>query len=183
MIGERSKADTSWWSLRPLAAADPPTTAGSPATWQGNPVDRFVYQKLVEKGLTPSPRADKRALIRRVTYDLTGLPPTPEEVEAFLADSSPDAYEKLVDRLLASPHYGEQWGRHWLDVVRFGESRGFERNEIIDNAWPFRDYVIRSFNEDKPFDQSDPRASGRRRDRQGPARHRGRRRLPGRRPV
>lgn len=152
VISERSKADASWWSLQPLAAAEPPEPVGIPAAWQSNPIDRFVYAKLVEKGLSPSPPADKRTLIRRVTYDLTGLPPTPEGVEAFLADTSPDAYEKLVDRLLASPHYGEQWGRHWLDVVRFGESRGFERNEIIDNAWPFRDYVIRSFNDDKPFD-------------------------------
>jgi hypothetical protein len=87
-----------------------------------------------------------------VTYGLTGLPPTPDEVDAFLADDSPDAYERLVDRLLASPHYGEHWGRHWLDVVRFGESRGFERNEIVNNAWPYRDYVIRSLNDDKPFD-------------------------------
>ena len=109
--------------------------------------------KLFEKGLRPAPPADRRTLIRRVTYDLTGLPPTPEEVDAFVADSSPVAYERLVDRLLASPHYGERWGRHWLDVVRFGESVGFERNIIIDNAWPFRDHVIRSFNADKPFDQ------------------------------
>src|ERR1700712_1624192 len=100
-----------------------------------------------------SPETSKKKLIRRVTLDLTGLPPTPEEVDAFVADTSPDAYEKLVDRLLASPHYGEHWGRHWLDVVRFGESNGFERNFIIENAWPFRDYVIRSFNEDKPFNQ------------------------------
>ena len=91
--------------------------------------------------------------IRRAKYDLLGLPPTPEEVAAFLADTSPDAYEKLIDRLLQSPHYGERWGRHWLDVIRFGESIGFERNVIVDNAWPFRDYVIRSLNEDKPFDR------------------------------
>ncbi len=108
---------------------------------------------LKEKGLEPSPPADRRTLIRRLSYDLTGLPPTPEEIAAFEADPSPLAYEALVDRLLASPRYGEQWGRHWLDVVRFGESRGYERNEIIPNAWPFRDYVIRSFNEDKPFDR------------------------------
>ena len=92
-------------------------------------------------------------MIRRLSYDLTGLPPTPEEIAAFEADPSPTSYEALVDRLLASPRYGEQWGRHWLDVVRFGESRGYERNEIIPNAWPFRDYVIRSFNDDKPFDR------------------------------
>ena len=104
-------------------------------------------------GLQPNPPADRRTLIRRVTYDLTGLPPTIEEIEAFEADASPDAYEKLVDRLLASPRYGEHWGRHWLDVVRFGESTGFEVNHLIDNAWPFRDYVIQSLNDDKPFDR------------------------------
>jgi mono/diheme cytochrome c family protein len=151
VIREKSKADASWWSLQRLAAVEPPATAGLPDAWQANPIDRFVYQRLAQENLSPSPRADKRTLIRRLTYDLTGLPPTPEEVESFVADESPDAYSRLVDRLLASPHYGEQWGRHWLDVVRFGESRGFERNEIIDNAWPFRDYVIRSFNQDKSF--------------------------------
>jgi hypothetical protein len=133
-----------------------------------NPIDRFIFAKLAEKGLKPGPPADPREFIRRVTYDLTGLPPSPEEVDEFLrdlppftegelpavsADATEKAIERLVDRLLASPHYGEQWGRHWLDVVRFGESNGFERNFIIDNAWPFRDYVIRSFNEDKPFNQ------------------------------
>ncbi|HQR36298.1 MAG TPA: DUF1549 domain-containing protein, partial [Blastocatellia bacterium] len=116
-------------------------------------IDRFIFAKLAERGLKPNPEADRRSLIRRVTYDLTGLPPSPEEVEAFVKDSDPKAYEKLVDRLLASPRYGEQWGRHWLDVVRFGESNGFERNVLINNLWPYRDYVIRSFNEDKPFNQ------------------------------
>jgi hypothetical protein len=157
VLQEKARADTSWWSLRPLAALTPPVpTAGLraiPDAWTNNPIDRFVLVKLFEKGLLPSPPADRRTLIRRVTYDLTGLPPTPEEVDAFVADRSPLAYEAIVDRLLASPHYGERWGRHWLDVVRFGESVGFERNIIIDNAWPFRDHVIRSFNEDKPFDE------------------------------
>ena len=88
-----------------------------------------------------------------MTYGLTGLPPTPEEIDTFLEDASPDAYEKLIDRLLGSPHYGEHWGRHWLDVIRFGESNGYEQNHIREHAWPFRDYVIRSFNEDKPFDR------------------------------
>ncbi len=104
-------------------------------------------------GLQPNPPADRRTLIRRASYTLTGMPPSPDEVQAFLHDSSPDAYERLVDRLLASPRYGEHWGRHWLDVVRFGESTGFEVNHVIDNAWRFRDYVIRSLNEDKPFDR------------------------------
>ena len=88
-----------------------------------------------------------------MSYDLTGLPPTPEEAAAFVSDKSSNAYERLVDRLLASPRYGEQWGRHWLDVARFGESTGYEVNHLIDNAWPYRDYIIRSFNDDKPFDR------------------------------
>jgi hypothetical protein len=153
ILEERSKAGKDWWSLRPLAAAEPPNPPSLPAAWAANPIDRFVFAALESKGLRPSGPADRRALLRRLTYGLTGLPPTPAEVEAFVDDSAPDAYEKVVDRLLASPAYGEHWGRHWLDVVRFGESTGFERNLVIDQAWPFRDYVIRSFNEDKPFDR------------------------------
>ncbi len=119
--------------------------------------------RLRERGLTPSRPADPRTLLRRVTYDLIGLPPTPAEIEAFLEACQQEtghsgqvgdqAYAQLIDRLLASPHYGEHWGRHWLDVVRFGESNGFERNVIIPNAWPYRDYVIQSLNDDKPFDR------------------------------
>ncbi|QDU07255.1 DUF1553 domain-containing protein [Gimesia aquarii] len=152
-LQEKSKADLSWWSLQPLAQYEPPALKNMPKIWQQNAIDRFVYARLQEKNLVPSPRATKRELIRRATYNLTGLPPTPEEVAAFESDTAPNAYEKLIDRLLDSPRYGEHWGRHWLDVVRFGESNGFERNVIIDNAWPFRDYVIQSFNDDKPFDQ------------------------------
>ena len=153
VLRERSRARRSWWSLGRLGDYVPPSIEGAPRAWQAHPIDRFVYAQLSKKGLRPSPRADRRTLIRRATYDLTGLPPTPEEVRTFLQDTSPDAWEKLIDRLLQSPHYGERWGRHWMDVIRFGESRGFERNEIINNAWPFRDYLIHSFNEDKPFDQ------------------------------
>jgi hypothetical protein len=152
-VREKSKADSQWWSLQPLANAPPPMTAGISPEWSSNPIDRFVLAKLADSGLRPNPPADRRTLIRRLTYDLIGVPPITAEVEAFINDASPDAYEKLVDRLLGSPHYGEQWGRHWLDVVRFGESNGYERNVLINNAWPFRDYVIGSFNEDKPFDQ------------------------------
>ena len=151
--GEARRGDKSWWSLQPLARPEPPSLRGMPDPWSVSAIDRFIFAKLAENGRKPSPPAGRRALIRRVCYDLTGLPPSPEEVEMFQRDPNPDAYEKLVDRLLSSPHYGEQWGRHWLDVIRFGESRGFERNEIILNAWPFRDYVIRSFNDDKPFNQ------------------------------
>ena len=146
-----NRSDKTWWSLQPIKNVEPLMPAGIPADWAKSPIDRFVYAGLAARQLQPSAPADRRTLIRRVSYDLTGLPPSPEEVEAFLRDESPDAYEKLVDRLLASPRYGEQWGRHWLDVARFGESKGFEQNHIINNLWPYRDYVIRSFNEDKPF--------------------------------
>lgn len=118
-----------------------------------NPIDRFVFRKLADNGLAPAPPADKLTLLRRVTIDLTGLPPTPDEVTSFVKDKSPSAYNKVVDRLLASSAYGERWGRHWLDVVRFGESDGYERNILRPNAWPYRDYVIRSFNRDIPFTQ------------------------------
>ena len=153
VLKEAPKAGAEWWSLRPLGKIEPPRAEGWLEERLENPIDAFISAGLKEKGLEPSPPSARRTLIRRLSYDLTGLPPTPEEVAAFEADSSPTSYEALVDRLLASPRYGEQWGRHWLDVVRFGESRGYERNEIIPNAWPFRDYVIRSFNDDKPFDR------------------------------
>jgi hypothetical protein len=153
VLKEKPRADASWWSLQPLAQIEPPQTEDLPEAWAKSPIDRFVFARLHDKGLTPNPPAGRRELIRRVTYDLTGLPPSPEEVETFVRDDAADAYDRLVDRLLASPHYGEQWGRHWLDVVRFGESNGYERNVLINNIWPFRDYIIKSFNDDKPFDQ------------------------------
>jgi hypothetical protein len=118
-----------------------------------NPIDNFIFARLRKAGLKPSPEADRLTLIRRVTYDLTGLPPTPAEIDAFLADKSPDAYEKLVDRLLASPHYGERWAQHWLDVVRFAETNGYEADGERPQAWRYRDYVIRSLNDDKPYNQ------------------------------
>ena len=148
----RQRAGKDWWSLQPLRYAVPPVTS-VPAAWASHPVDRFVYAKLEEEGLVPAGLADRRTLIRRLTFDLTGLPPTPRQIQEFLADARPGAYERVVDRLLASPAYGERWGRHWLDVVRFGESHGYEQNHLRSNAWPFRDYVIRSFNDDKPFDR------------------------------
>lgn len=147
----RPRAGPDWWSLQPLRAVQAPDTAGLPAHWARSPIDRLIYARLKEKGLEPAPPADRRTFVRRATLDLLGLPPTPEEVEAFVGDRREDAYEKLIDRLLASPHYGERWGRHWLDVVRFGESHGYEQNHLRDQAWHYRDYVIRSFNEDKPF--------------------------------
>ncbi len=142
---EVKRADKSWWSLQPLAK-----------DFKHADIDGFIDAKLAEQKLARRAPAKPQALIRRLSYDLTGLPPTQAEVDAFVAAHQADARqatETLVDRLLASPRYGEHWGRHWLDVVRFGESNGFERNFIIDDLYPFRDYVIRSLNDDKPFDQ------------------------------
>ena len=137
-----------WWSLRPLSRPAKPALSDP---WILTPIDGFVLAKLKEKGLTLSPEADRRTLIRRVTYDLHGLPPTPEEVRNFLGDKSPLAYEKLIDRLLDSPRYGERWGRHWLDTVHYGESHGYDKDKPRLNAWPYRDYVIRSLNDDKSY--------------------------------
>jgi hypothetical protein len=141
------------WAFKPVADARPPATKTDPGT--GNPIDRFVLSKLEAKGLALSARADKRTLIRRAYFDLIGLPPTAEEVEAFERDTAPDAFARVVDRLLASPHYGERWGRHWLDVARYADSKGYVFNEVRDYpyAYTYRDYVIRAFNEDKPFDR------------------------------
>ena len=118
-----------------------------------NPIDAFIRTKLKAAGLSSSPRASREQLIRRVTFDLTGLPPTPEEVAAFVADRSPDAWEKVIDRLLARPRYGERWARHWLDLARYADTNGYEFDEPRPDAWRYRDYVIRSFNADKPFDR------------------------------
>ena len=157
------RAGYDWWSLQPLKAPEVPAVPAAPRVWQKSPIDRFIFKQLAATGLTPAEPASPRVLIRRASYDLTGLPPTPAETEAFVAACHAEtgvdeevgdaAYAALIERLLASPRYGEQWGRHWLDVVRFGESNGYERNAIINNVWPFRDYIIRSLNEDKPFDQ------------------------------
>lgn len=144
-------SDQPLWSLQPIAHPAVPRTRFDHVA--RNPVDRFLFARLAARGLHPSPPAPRLALLRRVTLDLTGLPPTPEEIRRFLADPAPDAYERVVDRLLQSTAYGERWGRHWLDVVRFGESNGYEQNHLRATAWPYRDYVIRSFNEDKPFDR------------------------------
>src|SRR5438045_1831729 len=138
----------SWWSLRPLSL---PAVPKGDAGWVRTPVDAFVLAKLREKGFAPAPEADRRTLARRLYFDLIGLPPTPEEVEAFETDTSPDAYEKLVDRLLASPHYGERWARHWMDAAHFAETHGHDQDRIRTNAWPYRDYLLASFNSDKPY--------------------------------
>jgi hypothetical protein len=152
-LGSYTPAERRQWEFQPRKDAPPPTFADAAGkAWVKTPVDAFILAGLRKAGLKPAPPADRATFIRRVTFDLTGLPPTPEEVDAFVADKSPKAWEKLVDRLLASPHYGEQWGRHWLDVVRFAESDGYEYDMHRPDAWRYRDYVVQSFNDDKPYD-------------------------------
>ncbi|HLV79051.1 MAG TPA: PSD1 and planctomycete cytochrome C domain-containing protein [Chthonomonadaceae bacterium] len=148
-----SEAQKRFWSFQPVRPPRLPAVKNK--AWVRSPIDRFVLAKLEAKGLSPSPPADRATLIRRVTLDLTGLPPTPQEVDAFLADKSPDAYEKVVDRMLASPRYGERWGRHWLDVARYADTKGyvFTEDPVYHSAYTYRDYVIRAFNEDKPYDR------------------------------
>jgi len=149
---ESGDADpTDWWSLRPLTSPPVPDPVGLPVEWSLNPIDKFVYARLVEAGLTPTTEADRRTLIRRVYYDLIGLPPTPEEVSAFVGDTDPQAYELLINQLLDSPQYGERWARHWLDLVHFAESHGHDQDRPRENAWPYRDYVIAALNTDKPY--------------------------------
>ena len=131
----------------------PSVPAVNNRAWVKTPVDAFILCKLENKAIAPAPAADKVTLLRRATFDLTGLPPTPEEVKAFLQDKSPRAFEKVVDRLLSSPHYGEKWARHWLDLARYAESEGFKADETRPNSWRYRDYVIKAFNEDKPYDR------------------------------
>jgi hypothetical protein len=140
-----------YWAYQAGRRPEVPVVADR--VWVRTPIDAFVLAKLQAAGLKAAPPADRVALIRRASYDLIGLPPTPDEVDAFVSDRSPDAYERLLDRLLASPHYGEKWGRHWLDVVRYAETNGYERDGPKPNAWRYRDYVIKSFNDDKPYDQ------------------------------
>ena len=149
--------NTDWWAFKPVVRPAVPEIRNLKSQISDlrfeirNPIDAFVLAKQREMKLTPSPEADRRTLIRRLTYDLTGLPPTPEDVAEFVNDPDPTAYERLVDRLLASPHYGERWGRHWLDVARYADTCGYDKDKLRPNAWPYRDYVIRSFNEDKPY--------------------------------
>ncbi|MFQ5730480.1 MAG: DUF1553 domain-containing protein [Planctomycetaceae bacterium] len=139
-----------WAFQRPRRPAVPPVRNSA---WARSPIDNFVLRELEQAGLSPAPAAGKRTLIRRVTFDLIGLPPTPAAVAAFLADDSPDAFAKVVDRLLASPQYGERWGRHWLDVARYADSNGLDENLSYANAWRYRDYVVAAFNGDKPYDR------------------------------
>ncbi|MEX0715066.1 MAG: DUF1549 domain-containing protein [Planctomycetaceae bacterium] len=146
-----ARAGRDWWAFQPIERPEPPAVKNE--DWPRNDIDRFILARLEAAGIEPSPEADRRTLIRRLHFDLIGLPPSPEEIDAFIADESPDAYDKLVDRLLSSPHYGERWARHWLDVVRFGESSGFQRNWLRPNAWKYRDWVILALDEDMPYDE------------------------------
>jgi mono/diheme cytochrome c family protein len=151
-----ANAGAAWkqhWAFQPVGKPSLPAVRDT--RWPETPIDRFILARLEANGLKPSPRADRRTLIRRVTFDLIGLPPTPQEVAAFEADPAADAYERLIDRLLASPHYGERWGRYWLDVARYADTKGyvFFQSAEFPWAWTYRDYVIRAFNEDLPYDR------------------------------
>jgi mono/diheme cytochrome c family protein len=149
--GKFSEEDRQWWAFQPIRSPEPPVVKKAAAI--RNPVDQFIQARLETEGLAPAPEASRQALIRRVSFDLTGLPPTPEEVAAFTADAAPDAYEKLVDRLLASPRYGERMARYWLDLVRYADGDGYRADDYRPHAWRYRDYVIRSLNSDKPYDR------------------------------
>ncbi len=144
-------ATRDWWSWQPLRRPAAPPVSSENAGRVRNPVDAFVVARLEESGLSLSPEADRRVLVRRLSYDLTGLPPEPEVVDGFLRDWEPGAWERLVDRMLASPRYGERWARHWLDVVHYADTHGYDKDKPRPNAWPYRDFVIRSFNADKPY--------------------------------
>ena len=144
------KKEREFWSFQPVKKPALPEVKQT--EWVKNPIDQFILHKLEETGLTPAKPTDRRTLIRRTTFDLTGLPPTPQEIDDFLNDSSPQAFEKVVDRLLASPHYGEHWARHWLDIARYADSNGLDENVAMGNAWKYRDYVVNALNKDKPYD-------------------------------
>ena len=145
-----NRAGRDWWSLQPLREVSAPALDSK---WGRNAIDGFVMRRMRDAGLSPSPEADPRNLIRRLYFDLTGLPPSPEQVAAFVAEPADASYVKIVDELLTSRHYGERWGRHWLDVVRFGESDGFERNLQRENAWHYRDWIISALNDEMPYDE------------------------------
>ena len=155
-ISTSTRAGLDWWSFQPVVRPKPPQLSGEALIRNAairNPIDQFIVTRLAEQGLTPSPPADRRTLIRRLAFDLLGLPPSPEDVEAFERDDDPMAYEKLVNRYLDSPHYGERWARHWLDVARYGETDGFERNGRRPNSWHYRNWVIQAWNADMPYDE------------------------------
>src|SRR6266852_4518704 len=140
-----------YWAFQSIKRPEVPHASSKNTA--ANPIDAFIQAKMQSDGLKANPSADRITLLRRVTFDLAGLPPTPAEVDAFVSDKSPNAFEKVVDRLLASPQYGERWARHWLDLARYAESEGFKSDETRPNAWRYRDYVVKSFNENKPYDR------------------------------
>ncbi len=144
-----TEEDRKWWAFQPVRISEPPKIQDK--NWARNPIDQFIFAKLDKAGLKPAPEAEKAILIRRVFFDLIGLPPTVEQVQQFTEDQSPQAYERMIDELLRSPHYGEKWARHWLDLVRYAESDGYKADGFRPTAWRYRDYVIRSLNEDKPY--------------------------------
>src|SRR5580698_379569 len=144
-------AQKSYWAFQTVKKSVLPAVKNK--AWVKTPIDAFILAKLEEKNLQPNPRADKLTLLRSVTIDMTGLPPTQDQIQQFMSDKSPEAWEKVVDRLLASPAYGERWGRHWLDVARYADSNGFKADETRPNVWRYRDYVIQAFNSDKPYDR------------------------------
>jgi mono/diheme cytochrome c family protein len=150
-----TEEEKGFWAYQPIKAIAPPQTPSRAENeaWAQSPIDRFIMRKLEEKNLKPAPPADKLTLLRRASLDLTGLPPTENEMRDFLADRSPEAFQKVVERLLASPRYGERWGRHWLDVARYADSTGNDEDHRYPHAWKYRDYVIESFNNDLPYDQ------------------------------
>jgi len=148
---EIAEKDRSWWAFQPIRRPEPPLVTRKSQIV--NPIDSFIRAELDAKHLKPNPPATKRELIRRAYFDLIGLPPTPEQIAAFEKDKSPDAWAQLIDHLLSLPQYGERWGRHWLDVARFAQSNGYERDGEKPESWRYRDYVVRAFNEDKPYDQ------------------------------
>ena len=150
IVDPKLQTSSDYWAYRPIKRPELPSVQSK--DWVRNPIDAFILAKLEEQGFKPAEPASKLTLIRRVYYDLTGLPPSPEAVDAFLNNSSPDAYEKLIDKLLKSPRYGEKWGRHWLDLVRYAETNGYERDSDKPYVWRYRDYVINAFNSDKPYD-------------------------------
>src|SRR5688572_5197783 len=153
-LGTYSETERKQWSfVKRSNPAVPTFTAAGDKAWVKTPVDAFILSRLRKEGLRPSPPADRTTLLRRIYFDMIGLPPTPAEVAEFVADKSPNAYSKVVDKLLASPHYGERWGQHWLDVVRFAESDGYEYDTHRGDAWRYHDYVIRALNNDKPLDR------------------------------
>jgi hypothetical protein len=148
--GKFTAEQKAFWAFQPVKLVAPPPVKQH---WACSPLDQYLLSRLEQAGMTPAAPADRRALLRRATIDLTGLPPTPRELDAFLADNSPDAFAKVIDRLLASPHYGERWGRHWLDIVRYADTTANDANAVMRYAWRYRDYVVNALNRDMPYDQ------------------------------